>query len=383
MRITDLKVYPRYSPEHRASLSLVKIETDAGVSGWGSVSLSGKEEATAECARGFRDWLIGLDPFDAEHIWQDLFRGSFWRGGPVIMTAISGIDTALWDLKGNVLGTPVYNLLGGRARLKVRFYRHAGGPETDEAKRRLDAFLEAGVTAVRTSVSSAESRATDVFEPRAGIEDTVARLTRLREYVGPKIDVCVDVHTRLSPPEAIEFCELVEPLRLFFVEDPIRSENPEVFRLIRAKTKTRLATGEQLVGKWQFRELISENLVDYLRVDLCHAGGITETKKIASWAEAYYVEMALHCTNGHLADIASLHLNLSIPNCGIQEYSGASRPLEGLVEGGYTMEDGYLVPTGEPGLGVRVNEEKLAALPPLKTSAKTRWRRPDGAVQDW
>ena len=383
MRITDLKVYPRHSPEHRANLSLVKIETDSGLDGWGSVSLSGKEEATAECARTFKDWLVGRDPFDIEHIWQDLFRGSFWRGGPVIMTAISGIDTALWDLKGKALNTPVYNLLGGKARQKVRFYRHAGGPETDESKRRLDSFLEAGVTAVRTSVSSQDSRRTDVFDPKEGIEDTVARLARLRQYVGPKIDVCVDVHTRLSPPEAIEFCELVEPLKLFFVEDPIRSENPQVFRHIRAKTKTRLATGEQLVGKWQFRELISENLVDYLRVDLCHAGGITETKKIASWAESYYVEMALHCTNGHIADIGALHLNLSIPNCGIQEYSGASRPLEGLLEGGYTMEQGHLVPTGEPGLGIRVNEEKLAALPPLTTTPKPRWRRPDGAVQDW
>ena len=383
MRITDLKVYARYSAEHRASASLVKIETDAGLSGWGSVALSGKEEAAAECARSFRDWLLGRDPFDIEHIWQDLFRGSFWRGGPVIMTAISGIDTALWDLKGRALDTPVYNLLGGKARQRVRIYRHAGGPETDESRRRLDTFLESGVTAVRTSVSSAESRQTDVFDPREGIEDTVARLTRLREYVGPRVDIAVDVHTRLSPPEAIEFCQMVEPLRLFFVEDPIRSENPEVFRHIRAKTKTRLATGEQLVGKWAFRELISENLVDYLRVDLCHAGGITETKKIASWAEAYYVEMALHCTNGHIADAASLHLNLSIPNCGIQEYSGGSRPLEGLVEGGFTIEQGHLVPTGEPGLGFRVNEERLASLPPLTTRPKTRWRRPDGAVQDW
>jgi galactonate dehydratase len=384
MKITDLKVYTRHSPEHRRSVSLVKIETDAGVSGWGSVALSGKELATAECAGGFKDWLVGLDPFDIEHIWQDLFRGSFWRGGPVIMTAISGIDTALWDLKGRALKTPVYNLLGGKARQKVRFYRHGGAVDTDAGRKRMDEFLEAGVTAVRTSVSTPEALQTSVFDPREGVEDTVGRLTRLREYVGPKVDIAVDVHTRFSPAEAIEFCQAVEPLKLFFVEDPVRSENPEAFRLVRAKTKTRLATGEQLVGKWAFRELIPENLVDYLRVDMCHAGGITETKKIAGWAEVYYVEMATHCTNGHVADTSALHLNLSIPNCGIQEYSGGSGPLEGLLEGGYTMEQGYLVPTDEPGLGFRVNEEKLAGLPPLTANGgKVRWRRPDGAVQDW
>ena len=197
------------------------------------------------------------------------------------------------------------------------------------------------------------------------------------------MDIAVDVHTRLSPAEAIEFCQMVEPLRLFFVEDPIRSENPEVFRLVRAKTKTRLATGEQLVGKWAFRELIAENLVDYLRVDLCHVGGITETKKIANWAESYHVETALHCTNGLVGDTASLHVDLAIPNCGIQEYSGTSRPLPGLIDGGFTIERGYLVPAGAPGLGLEVNEAALQDLQALRPRPKTRWRRPDGAVQDW
>jgi L-alanine-DL-glutamate epimerase-like enolase superfamily enzyme len=201
--------------------------------------------------------------------------------------------------------------------------------------------------------------------------------------VGKEADVCIDVHTRLSPIEAVELCGALEPYRPFFVEDAIRSENPEVFRLVRAKTRTRLATGEQLCGKWAFRELISENLVDYLRVDLCHVGGITETRKIANWAEAYYVETALHCTNGHVGDVASMHVDLALPNCGIQEYSGASRPLEGLIEGGFTVERGHLVPSGEPGLGLRVNAAALAGLGPLRQGARPRWRRPDGAVQDW
>ena len=187
----------------------------------------------------------------------------------------------------------------------------------------------------------------------------MAEFGATREHVGPQADVCIDVHTRLSPIEAIELCKALEPYRPFFVEDAIRSENPEVFRLVRAKTSTRLATGEQLSGKWAFRELISENLVDYLRIDLCHVGGITETRKIANWAEAYYVETALHCTNGHVGDVASLHVDLALPNCGIQEYSGASRPLEGLLEGGFTMQQGHLVPSGEPGLGLRVDVEAL------------------------
>ncbi|MBI3970632.1 MAG: mandelate racemase/muconate lactonizing enzyme family protein [Chloroflexi bacterium] len=383
MKITDVRVHAGYAEAFRQNVTLVQLVTDGGVDGWGDFGLSGKSGTVADCVRQFAAWLVGEDPFRIEHIWQDLFRGSFWRGGPVIMTAISAIDTALWDLKGKALGAPVYDLLGGLARKKVRVYRHQGPPTSDEAKRRLDALLEAGFTAFRTSTSDREYDARGGYSPKRAIEHSVEAVRALREYVGPEHDVCIDVHTRLGPMEAIELCQALEPYKPFFVEDPIRSENPEVFRLVRSKTKTRLATGEQLCGKWVFRELISENLVDYLRIDLCHVGGITETRKLANWAEAYYVETALHVTNGHLSDVASMHVDLSIPNCGIQEYSGASRPVPGLIEGGFTIDRGHLVPTGEPGLGLRINEAALANLAPLRDGMKTRWRREDGAVQDW
>ncbi|MGH2354889.1 MAG: mandelate racemase/muconate lactonizing enzyme family protein [Chloroflexota bacterium] len=383
MMITDVHVHAGYSTDFNRNVTLVQIVADGGLDGWGDCGLSGKESPTAECVREFRSWLVGQDPFRIEHVWQDLFRGSFWRGGPIILTAISAIDTALWDLKGKALGAPVYDLLGGLARHKVRVYRHVGPPISDDAKRRVDQLLAEGFTALRTSLGDRDYDAHGGFDPQRAIESAVAEFRAFREHVGPQIDLCIDVHTRLGPIEAIELCNALEPYKPFFVEDAIRSENPEVFRLVRSKTKTRLATGEQLCGKWAFRALIAENLVDYLRVDLCHVGGITETRKIANWAEAYYVETALHCTNGHVSDVASMHVDLAIPNCGIQEYSGASRPLPGLVEGGFTMEQGHLVPTGEPGLGLRVNVDALSNLQPLRQGSRPRWRRPDGAVQDW
>ena len=265
----------------------------------------------------------------------------------------------------------------------MRVYRHVAAPLTDGARRRLDTLLGEGFSAFRIGLADRDYESRGGFDPQRAMEAAVAEFGATREHVGPQADVCIDVHTRLSPIEAIELCKALEPYRPFFVEDAIRSENPEVFRLVRAKTSTRLATGEQLCGKWAFRELISENLVDYLRIDLCHVGGITETRKIANWAEAYYVETALHCTNGHLGDVASLHVDLALPNCGIQEYSGASRPLEGLLEGGFTMQQGHLVPSGEPGLGLRVDVEALGRLEPLRQGSRPRWRRPDGAVQDW
>jgi galactonate dehydratase len=384
MKIADVQVYAGYSTQFSRNVTLVRVLADSGLDGWGDCGLSGKESTTAECVREFRDWLTGQDPFRIEHIWQDLFRGSFWRGGPIILTAISAIDTALWDLKGKALQAPVYELLGGMARQKVRVYRHVSPPVTDEARRRLDQLMEEGFTALRIGLADRYGAAQNgIFDPKRAVESAVEEFAALREHCGPKIDLCIDVHTRLNPPDAAELCQGLEPYKPFFVEDPIRSENPEVFRLVRSKTNVRLATGEQLCGKWAFRELISENLVDYLRVDLCHVGGITETRKIANWAEAYYVETALHCTNGHVGDVASMHVDLAIPNCGIQEYSGASRPLPGLVEGGFTMEQGHLVPTGEPGLGIRVNLDALSHLEPLRQGSRPRWRRPDGAVQDW
>jgi L-alanine-DL-glutamate epimerase-like enolase superfamily enzyme len=383
MKIADVRTHAGYSTEFERNITLVQVVTDSGVEGWGDCGLSGKERATVECVHEFRDWLIGQDAFRSEHIWQDLFRGSFWRGGPVIMTAISAIDTALWDIKGKALGVPVYDLLGGLARQKVRLYRHVGAAVTDAAKRRLDGLMEAGFSAFRISLGDRDYEARGGFEPRRAIEAAVAEFAATREHCGDDSEVCIDVHTRLSPIEAVELCNALEPYRPFFVEDAIRSENPEVFRLVRSKTKARLATGEQLCGKWEFRELIAENLVDYLRVDLCHVGGITETRKIANWAEAYYVETALHCTNGHVGDVASMHVDLALPNCGIQEYSGASRPLEGLIEGGFTIEGGHLVPGGEPGLGLRVDVAALEHLGPLRQGSRPRWRRPDGAVQDW
>jgi len=374
MRITDVKTFPV------GEFVYVKVETDEGLHGIGEASLSGRSLAVVEVlSRHLKPLLVGQDATRIEHIWQDIFRGTFWRGGPVLQSALAGIDIALWDLAGKALGVPTYRLLGGAARDKVLVYRHVYADTPEELIDRSRLMLDEGWRVLRVSPIGDQETG---FDPKWAILQGIEHFGALRQAVGEEVEIILEVHTRLTPTRAIELCNGVAAYHPFFVEDPIRSENPASFAQLRAHTSVPIGTGEQLTTKWAFRELIEHELVDYLRLDICHSGGITEGKKIAAMAEVHYQELALHYTASPVSTAAMLHLNMSVPNCAVQEYAPSSGWIDEVIKHDLATEGGYLLCPQSPGLGIELNEEAAAAHP-CTDSEPPHWRREDGSVQDW
>ena len=372
MKITEVRIIPVIQ------FVYVKIVTDEGVYGVGEASLSGRNLAVVEALRHIKPLIMGKDPTRIEFIWQDIFRGTFWRGGPVMQSALAGIDIALWDLNGKVLGVPTYRLLGGAARDKVLVYRHCGGKTPEHLMEVGTGMLEDGWKVLRISPVVPEQR----FNPKVAIQNGIRHFEALRKEVGEEVEIIFEVHTRLTPIRAVELCKAIEPLNPFFVEDPIRSENPGSFATLRAQTSCPIATGEQLTTKWAFRELIEQELIDYIRVDICHSGGITEGKKIATMGEVHYQELATHYTGSPVSTAAMMHLNLSIPNCAVQEHNPPHGVINDIISYDWYIERGYIRSGGSPGLGVDINEE-LARKHPHSPQEPPHLRREDGAVQDW
>ena len=374
MKITDLKVFPVHN------WVFVKLMTDEGISGLGEASLSGRNSAVVSALQDhLRPLLLGQDGTRIEHIWQDIFRGTFWRGGPVLQSALAGIDIALWDLNAKSLGVPVYRLLGGKCRDRVLIYRHVGGKDPQELVERSQQLLDEGIKVLRISPTDIGG---GLFEASEATRNSVRFFGALREGVGDEPEVIFEVHTRMTPVQAITLCNAIEPFRPYFVEDPIRSENPASFAHLRQHTNVPIGTGEQLSNKWAFRELIEGDLVDYLRVDICHSGGITEGKKIAVMGEVHYQELALHYTASWVSAVAMMHLNLSVPNCAVQEFNPPPEWLSEVILNPPEVVDGYLVPGDAPGLGIDLDEEAAAAHPPTDREPP-HLRRPDGSVNDW
>ncbi len=380
MQITRIDTIPV------GSFVYVKIHTGDGLYGVGEASLSGRQTAVLGALEQISPVLIGCDATRIEHIWQDIYRGTFWRGGPVLQSALAGIDIALWDLNGKALGVPVHRLLGGLARQKVLVYRHVGGNTPAQLVERSQALLDEGWKVLRISPivcgGGTDHRADVGFDPTRAILNGVAHMAALREGVGPEVEIIFEVHTRLSPTRAIELCRQLEPYRPFFVEDPIRSENPGAFRTLRQQTSVAIGTGEQLHDKWAYRQLIEEELIDYLRVDICHTGGITEGKKLAHLAEMHYQELATHYTSSPVSSAAMLNLNLSIANCAAQEFAPPSGWMNDVIQHDLRVEDGYLMASDSPGLGVDINEEAAREVG-TSDHEPPHLRRKDDAVQDW
>ena len=267
MKITKIKSFVGSS-----GYFFVKVETDAGIYGLGEGGLRRRALALAEVIRSFEPFLIGADPFQIEHLWQVMFRGGFFPGGVVQSAAVSAVDIALWDIKGKALNVPVYELLGGRTRDKVVCYPHNGGSTIDALVESCRQTHEAGWKFVRWGLADGADKGT--FEPRRAIQHGVEQVEAVRQALGDQVNILVDVHTRLDPADSLDFCNRVAPYNPFFIEDPLRSENPASLRRLRQQTSVPLAVGEQFDSKWTFREVIEEDLMDYCRVDLCIAGGI-------------------------------------------------------------------------------------------------------------
>jgi L-alanine-DL-glutamate epimerase-like enolase superfamily enzyme len=380
MKIINIEAYP--VSQGRSNYVFVVVDTDEGIYGVGEVGITGRELAVTGAIEHLKPLLIGQDPFRTEHLWQVMYRGDFFPAKHLMASTISAIDIALWDIKGKALGVPVYTLLGGRVRDKVVCYPHNGAGDSRNSQALVESCLqskEQGWKFVRFSLSYEDN----VLEPRQTILQAVERFRAVREAVGDDIEIVFDVHTRLDLADALWLCEEAKPFRPFFMEDPLRSENPESYHMLRLRTTVPLAAGEQFSSKWEFRALIENEWIDYARTDLCIVGGLTEAKKIAGWCETHHIKLAVHNPLGPVSTAACLHLNLSCPNVGVQEQPRKpGTVLTDVVLGQPEWADGYLLPSERPGLGIEFVRE-AARRYPAQMSERPHLRRADGAFTNW
>ena len=377
MKITEVKTFPVFYGSR--NYLFVKIETDEGIYGVGEFGITWKEQAGVGAIRHMASDLIGRDPLNIEYIWQILFRGDFFPGGRIHMAAISAIDIALWDIKGKALGQPVHMLLGGRLRDRVVCYTGIGGRTPEETARSAEDRVAEGWKYLRMSVLDRDG----ILEPATAVRDSVAHFAAAREAVGPDIEICIDVHTRLDPPDTIRLGRKLEPYDPFFIEDPLRCENPQTYRLVRNHVNCPLAVGEHYATKWEFRQLIEEELADYARIDLCIVGGLTEARKVANWCETHYIRIVPHNPLGPVSAAACLHLDVATDNFAVQEGGLVGRTvMEDLFPVQAPYESGYLLATDRPGLGVEFDEAATGKYP-FRWGHGPRLKREDGSFTNW
>ena len=402
MKITEARVIVTCPGRNFVTL---KVETDAGIYGLGDATLNGRELAVVSYLEDHVvPCLIGRDPRRTEDIWQFLYRGGYWRRGPVTMTAIGAVDTALWDIKAKLADMPLYQLLGGRSRDGIMVYGHANGADIDRTVDEVGRYIEMGYKAVRAQsgipgLASTYGVGKDrmFYEPADAdlpVENTWSTekyldhvpllFDRIRQQYGFETHLLHDVHHRLTPIEAARLGKSLEDYRLFWLEDAVPAENQEGFRLIRRHTVTPLAVGEVFNTIWDCRELIQEQLIDYIRMTVVHAGGITHLRRVADLAALYHVRTGCHGATD-LSPVcmgAALHFDTWIPNFGIQEYMRHSRETGEVFPHAYTFRDGFLYPGETPGHGVDI-DEKLAAKFPYQRAYLPVNRLEDGTLWNW
>jgi mannonate dehydratase len=383
VRITEVEAIPiDAGAGYDYAVIVVLVRTDEGLTGLGEASLAGRGRGVLGILDHFRDLLIGQDPGKIEHWWSEMVRGTFWSTGQVIMSAVAGIDLALWDLKGKRLGAPVYDLLGGPTRERVRVYRHLSGQTAEELVEDALRWRERGFTALRFHpLAALDGHSMQQWDPQRAIAATVKGAEALRLALGDEVDLLFDAHTMFGPAETAYLGHALEPYRLFFYEDPIRPLNPHSLRLVRQKVNLPIATGEQFAHKWEFQPLIEEELVDYLRIDLVHAGGITEARKILAAGELHGQRAALHHASSPVNGVACLHVDLAVPNFGIQEWMEVE-PLYELFPNAPRAHDGYVEPPAGPGLGLEFDEAEARRRPSRDAELPHRYW-PDKSVGDY
>jgi len=357
----------------------VKVSTDEGLYGIGEGSLYGKEHTMRSAIEELARYLVGQDPRRIEHHWQEMYRHAFWRGGPVLMSAISGCEMALWDLKGKWLNVPVYELLGGYVRDEVRFYCNLGDGTPESLTKRAKKWLAQGVDAFKVYPFPAVNYV-DNLNPIRVAEEKIAAV---RDLVGKDVDIMIDFHGRLSPSMAILAEEVMRPYEPLFIEEPCLPENIDGFRKIARHAKTPIATGERLYTRWGLREIIEEQLASVVQPDLCHCGGIFEGRKIAAMAEMYYMAAAPHNPYGPVATAACVQLDFCLPNFLIQEHIFEDVAWRDLV---YTpvlkLENGRLKRPTLPGLGIELVMEEIERHPYQARDQVPYYHR-DGSVADY
>ncbi|RDZ33759.1 MULTISPECIES: galactonate dehydratase [unclassified Haloferax] len=366
----------------------LKLETTDGVVGWGEPVVEGRAHSVRAAVEELMDnYVLGTDPAAIEDHWQAMYRGGFYRGGPVLMSAIAGIDQALWDIKGKRFGAPVYELLGGATRDRMRVYQWIGGDRPSEVAEQAELKVEAGLTAVKMNATAELER----IDTPASVQAAVNRLEEVREAVGPEIDIGVDFHGRVSKPMAKRLAKALEPYEPMFIEEPVLPEHNDVLPEIAHHTTIPIATGERMYSRWDFKQVFENGAVDLVQPDLSHAGGITEVKKIAAMAEAYDVALAPHCPLGPIALASCLQVDTCSPNALIQEqslnihYNQRNDVLDYLEDkSAFEYEDGYVAVPDELGLGIQMDEQYIRkqAERPVNWHNPV-WRHEDGSVAEW
>ena len=374
MKITKLETFlvkPRWL--------FLKMHTDEGIVGLGEPLLEGRALTCQTAVKELEAWLIGEDPTRVVHLWQSIYKHSFYRGGPILTSALSGVEQALWDCYGKQMGVPVYKLLGGPTRERIRVYGTAGGPDPESAAQSVREAVALGFNALKTGLGAA--RRGRIIESPGFTERTVEIFAAMRAAAGPEVDLAIDFHGALSPQTARRLVAALEPYHPLFIEEPVQCQNVDVLADIAHSTSIPIATGERLFTKWGFREVLEKRAASILQPDLSHAGGIMETRLIAGMAEAYYAGIAPHCPLGPIALAASLQLDAAIPNFLVQE--GGRITGEGYITTPFRHEGGFLpLPTG-PGLGIELDEDALADKIDHDWQNRKSYSADDGSAIDW
>ncbi|AXA93197.1 galactonate dehydratase [Massilia sp. YMA4] len=382
MKITKLTLY-RVPPRWM----FLKIETDEGITGWGEPVIEGRARTVEAAVQELSDYLVGQDPLRINDLWQVMYRGGFYRGGAILMSAIAGIDQALWDIKGKALGVPVYQLLGGLVRDRMKMYSWVGGDRPADVIAGIHTLREIGIHTFKMN----GTEELGIVDSAKAVDAAVARVAQIRDTFGYDIEFGLDFHGRVSAPMAKVLLRELEPYRPLFVEEPVLAEQAEYYPRLAAGTAIPLAAGERMYSRFEFKHVFQAGGIAIVQPDLSHAGGITECVKIAAMAEAYDVALAPHCPLGPVALAACLQVDFVSHNAVLQEqsmgihYNRGAELLDYVInKEDFQIVDGYFAPLPKPGLGVIVDEERVIAANQGVTDWRNPlWRHPDGSVAEW
>ena len=378
VRITGLQTYVVNASPGGGNWVFVKVLTNQdGLHGVGEGTVTSKAQTIAAAIEEHERFVVGQDPRNIEWLWQAMYRYPRWRGGPVLNSAISAIEMALWDIKGKLLGVPVWQLLGGAARDRIRLYAH-GSPHSDVGLARIEALVKQGYTAIKMGPFEVRD---GIVDPRADVRRGAAAIRRLREAVGEDIDLLVDAHGLFTPVMAVDFARQVAEANLMWIEEPCQPEDLKTLSWICERSPVPIATGERLFTKWGFADLVEQRAVAYIQPDVSHAGGISETRKIAAMAEARFIDVALHGASGEILTAANFHVDACTPNCTIQEHPLGSPWRYEVVRTTCVVEGGFARLPEAPGLGVEIDEAECARHPYVPDS-RSQFTFADGSVAD-